>query len=269
MNLNSEKNNIPRSRIASFFGILLLISFLGWILTALTKQYIPEGLPINNIGFILVFAPIIVAFILTYRDFGKETAKELVKRSFDYKQIEDKVWYLPILFLLPIVYFLSFELMILLGALTIENLITVGTTPLLFIVMIIFSIGEEVGWQGYVFDNIESYWNSLNVAILLGLIWGIWHVPLFIIQDPPGGFLWIAGQCLYMVVLRILIVWIYNNTNKSVFAAIMIHAISNLCGMVFPIYSLPIGPFIATIIIIITLVVVIPLKGFKGGYALE
>ncbi|MFW9941424.1 MAG: CPBP family intramembrane glutamic endopeptidase [Candidatus Thorarchaeota archaeon] len=272
MKMNSEIieiYNTPKRKLTKFFGLLLLISFPGWILTALTKQFIPEGLPINHIGFLMVFFPLIVAFILTYRDYGKVTAKELLKRSFDFKRIEEKVWFLPILFLLPIIYVISLGIMIFLGITSLKNTIPVGTIPLLFIMMLIFAIGEEIGWQGYVFGDIDARWNSLYAAILLGLIWGIWHVPLFIIQDPPGGFLWITGQCLYMVVLRVLIVWIYKNTNKSVFTAIIIHAISNLCGMVFPIYNSPLGPFIASILIVITLVIVLQLKGIEGLYTIE
>ncbi|MFX1357128.1 MAG: CPBP family intramembrane glutamic endopeptidase [Promethearchaeota archaeon] len=266
MNINSESSEIknsPQRRLTRFFGLLLLISIPIWIISALTKQFIPEGLPINHIGFILVFAPAIVAFILNYRDYGKETAKKLLKRAFDYKRIEHKIWYLPILFLLPIMSFLTLGLIIILGMQFNENSITFEILPLLFIVFIIFAIGEEVGWQGYVFDAMQTKWKNLNSAIILGIIWPIWHIPLFIIQEPPAGLIWILSQCLYMVVLRVLIVWIFNNTNRSIFGAILIHAISNLCTMILPIYSIPLATLITSLMIIITLIIGISLKKIK------
>jgi CAAX protease family protein len=39
---------------------------------------------------------------------------------------------------------------------------------------------------------------------------------------------WIAGQRRFSVVLRVLIVWLYNNTGRSVFAAILFHDMDNV-----------------------------------------
>jgi hypothetical protein len=39
------------------------------------------------------------------------------------------------------------------------------------------------------------------------------------------------------VVARILIVWLYNNMGKSVFAAALLHASLNLTFMLFPVYG--------------------------------
>jgi hypothetical protein len=50
-------------------------------------------------------------------------------------------------------------------------------------------------------------------------------------------FVWIAWRCLFIVASRVLRVWIYNNTGKSVFAAILHHAISNLSSLMFPNYG--------------------------------
>jgi hypothetical protein len=54
----------------------------------------------------------------------------------------------------------------------------------------------------------------------------IWHgVPLVQASQSPA---WIAWWCLYTVAARILIVWLYNNAGKSVFAAAVFHAMMNL-----------------------------------------
>lgn len=48
---------------------------------------------------------------------------------------------------------------------------------------------------------------------------------------------WIAWWCLYAVSARVLIVWLYNNTGKSVFAAALFHAMLNLSWMLFPVHG--------------------------------
>lgn len=104
--------------------------------------------------------------------------------------------------------------------------------PVFFIVFFIGGIGEEIGWTGYVTDPLQERWNALKAGIILGIIWSVWHItPWLQAHYTP---IWVAGQFGTSVVLRVLIVWIYNNTGRSVFAAILFHAISNLGRAVFP-----------------------------------
>ncbi|MCW4032418.1 MAG: CPBP family intramembrane metalloprotease [Candidatus Bathyarchaeota archaeon] len=260
---NTNATTKATRNITTFFALTFLISLPIWILTALTTQFIPEEMPMNPIGILMVFTPITAAFILTYRENGLDTAKKLLKRSFDHKRITGKLWYVPIFFLMPVIYFSSLGLMISVGIPIPENPIPVVATPILFLIFFIMALGEEVGWQGYAFDPMEKRWNALNASIVLGIIWTIWHIPLLSLQNLQGGTLWIAGQCTNLAVTRILIVWIFNNTGKSVFAAILIHAVDNTFANILPIYSSPLGPIIASIFIIVTTVIVTYLWGFE------
>lgn len=71
--------------------------------------------------------------------------------------------------------------------------------------------------------------------LVLGVVGVIWHlVPLLLIHRSLS---WIAWWCLYAVAARILIVWLYNNTGRSVFAAALFHATLNLTYMLFPVYG--------------------------------
>ena len=60
--------------------------------------------------------------------------------------------------------------------------------------------------------------------------------------------MWIAWQCMGMVVTRILIVWLYNNTGGSVSAAVLFHATNNMSSFLFPNYGSHYDPFVACII---------------------
>jgi hypothetical protein len=57
---------------------------------------------------------------------------------------------------------------------------------------------------------------------------------MLLMQRAPA---WIAWWCLYVMGSRILIVWLYNNTGKSVFAVTLFHAMLNLSYMLFPVYG--------------------------------
>jgi hypothetical protein len=63
----------------------------------------------------------------------------------------------------------------------------------------------------------------------------IWHLaPLLLMQRASA---WIAYWCGYVMGSRILIVWLYNNTGKSVFAVTLFQATLNLSYMLFPVYG--------------------------------
>jgi hypothetical protein len=95
---------------------------------------------------------------------------------------------------------------------------------------------------------------SLGLKPLLRLVWATWHIaPLVQAHRPPT---WIAWWCLFTVASRVLIVWLYNNTGKSVFAAALYHAVSNVSTILFHSYYDPritglIVAFAATIVIVV------------------
>lgn len=73
----------------------------------------------------------------------------------------------------------------------------------------------------------------MTASIILGTIWGVWHYPSIIQQCHNAT--WIAWGTLGTVGLRVLIVWLYNNTGRSVFAAILFHTMANIGRTSFPI----------------------------------
>lgn len=94
-------------------------------------------------------------------------------------------------------------------------------------------MGEELGWSGYATDPLQERWNAITAGVILGVVGILWHiVPLTLMNRPPT---WIAWWCLYAVAARILMVWLYNNTGKSVFAVALFHATLNLSYMLFPV----------------------------------
>ncbi len=95
----------------------------------------------------------------------------------------------------------------------------------MFPVFFIGALGEELGWTGYAIDPMQERRGALKAGILLGLAWATYHIPLFV--QGSLSLYWIVWQCLYIVASRVLFVWIYNNTGKSLFAVGVFHAMFN------------------------------------------
>jgi CAAX protease family protein len=119
--------------------------------------------------------------------------------------------------------------------------------------------GEELGWQGYAIYRLRNRWNALEASIIVGAAWAAWHVVPFTQSHQAPT--WIVWQCLGMVPFRILTVLLYNNTGRSVFAAIIFHATANVSQFMFPNYGSHHDPFIAWLILTLMAVMVTFLWG--------
>jgi len=88
---------------------------------------------------------------------------------------------------------------------------------------------EELGWRGYALDRLQLNWSALNASLILGIVWAVWHLPLFFIegsfQAESVGF-GTMGFWLFMigiVALSVAFTWVYNNTSRSILAIILLH----------------------------------------------
>ena len=79
--------------------------------------------------------------------------------------------------------------------------------------------------MGFAYEPMQAQYSALRAALEPGMIWALWHVPFYVFMMPDTFVL--IPQILTLVGTRILIVWISNNMGKSVFAAIVFHAVDN------------------------------------------
>jgi len=114
----------------------------------------------------------VAASILVYRKNKAEGVKELLKRAFDYKRIKAKVWYAPIVLLVPGVMVLTYGLMRLTGAPLPIPQFPVLAAPVMFLAFFIAALGEELGWSGYVIDPMQDRGTRSEPAFS----WG-WYGP--------------------------------------------------------------------------------------------
>jgi membrane protease YdiL (CAAX protease family) len=248
MNTNASQENLP----LNYFLLVFVLAVPFWLFGG-GKLPLPMNLPV---GALVTFVPMIAASILSYRQSGFKGVKELLKKALDYKKTKNKIWYLPALLLMPLIYFLSYVVMRLMGLpLPDPIIIPLLLAPVFFVMFFIGDAGEELGWSGYAIDPMQKRWGALKASLILGVVWAIWHAIPFVQTGNPAN--WIVWQSLSTVALRILIVWIYNNTGKSVFAAILVHDMVNMSWSLFPNYGSHYDPFVTGLITWLTAVIVI------------
>jgi hypothetical protein len=192
---------------------------------------LPLDIPVTDI--IATFTPLIAASIFVYTEEGKSGVKNLLKRVFDFSRIKQKIWYIPVIFLLPLMFVLIFLVIRLIGLpLPVKPHIPFLSFPFLFVFFFLGASGEELGYMGYAVDTMQEQWGALSTSVIMGLLWAIWHYPSIIQQG--HNLIWIAWGTLGTVSMRVLLIWLYNNTGKSIFACTLFHTLYNVGRSLFP-----------------------------------
>ena len=116
--------------------------------------------------------------------------------------------------------------------------------PMFIILTIAAGIGEEFGWRGFLLPRLQTRHNALVSSLIVGVIWAIWHIPLFFIkgttqydmQSQAGLLPAILGYSVFVIVCSIQFTWVFNNTRGSVLLAAVVHGASNAWGGYIDVY---------------------------------
>jgi uncharacterized protein len=226
-------NSDPESHSPlKFFLLVFGLSIPLWIIeTRIDIKGLPLDIPITDI--LAAFTPTIAASILMYKAEGLIGVKKLFKRILDFPRITRKIWYGCAVSLPCLVYVLIYIIIYLLGLpLPFNFHIPFLSIPFLFCLFFLGAAAEETGYMGYAINTIQKRFSALSAGILIGIPWAVWHYPSIIQQG--HNLTWIAWATLGTVAVRVLIVWIYNNTSSSLFACILFHTLMNLGRPLFP-----------------------------------
>jgi hypothetical protein len=125
----------------------------------------------------------------------------------------------------------------------------------LCVVFFIGALGEELGWSGYAIDPMQNHWGALKASIILGLIWAVYHY-IGLVQA-HRSVEWIAWWTLYTVAARVIMVWLFNNTGKSVFGMVLFHMTLNVTWQLFPVSGSFFDPRVTGLITAVIAIIVI------------
>jgi membrane protease YdiL (CAAX protease family) len=228
-----------KNNVLVFVLIAFGYSWLFWIPEALAAQnmWIPPAGLSNFLSLNLgAWGPLVAAIVTTYIYQKGAGVKELLKRGF---MVRLGKWWWVILLAFPGLIGGALALSILFGDPTPEFVALAQPLGLPIALIWIFFLGgplqEEFGWRGYAFENLRSKYNALTSAVIAGLMWGLWHLPLFFIprsEDYYNRPVW--GLLLTTILVGIILAWFYANTKGSIFAAMLGHTMFNWSNWVFP-----------------------------------
>lgn len=228
------KTFIRRYSVASFFGIVFVMTWAVWW---------PMALANSQTAFFRLgtFSPLLAALALTFVLEGVPGLRSLLRRFLRWRV--PLLWTLFSLFSTAGVVGLALTGDWLLGgpAPKLELAMLVYFLPITAYVLVTSVLGEETGWRGFALPRLLARYGPLRASLLLGLVWGLWHLPLFWMDGDFHRTIPISLFLIQSVALSFLYTWIHQRTQGSLWMAHLFHAASNATLGILPILPFATG----------------------------
>jgi membrane protease YdiL (CAAX protease family) len=90
------------------------------------------------------------------------------------------------------------------------------------------TLGEEIGWRGFLVPELARRYSFTSTAVLSGLIWSVWHVPIIVFAgyNAGTGSFGLAVVFANMIGLCFVLTWLRLKSG-SLWTAVILHASSN------------------------------------------
>ena len=222
-----------RNPVATYFLLTFIVSWTGALVVAsphLLRHEAPTRLTGILMFPVMLLGPSLAGIVLTRIVDGRAGLSDLFARMIR--------WRIPVRWYAVLV----IPPALVLGVLwCLETFVSTSYAPNRFLMGILFGVPagflEEIGWTGYAFPKMSLQRSGLAASIWLGLLWGVWHLPVidYLGTAVPHGGYWFPFFLVFtaaMTAMRVLISWTYSNT-KSVLLAQLMHVSSTGALVVF------------------------------------
>ncbi|RCK71074.1 CPBP family intramembrane metalloprotease [Desertihabitans brevis] len=218
--------SLRRHPLATFLVLAFGLPWLVWVPRAL-------GVPVGVLDPLSTWLVAVAAVLAALLSGGRAALRDLGRRLLRWRA--GWVWYAVVLVGPALFTLLVTGVVVLLGgrwADTAPPLLVQGSWALLLAFLLVATLtdglGEEVAWRGFALPRLLERLRPVPASLLLGLVWGLWHLPL----------LWTEGRVLYQQPLWLLLLditaksvlftWVFVHTDGSVLLAALFHAATNV-----------------------------------------
>lgn len=235
---------VARYPLTSFFALAFALSWFAWTPYVLSKN----GLGLEPFSFPVILGttqllgvlpgaylgPILAAFIVTALAEGRPGLRRWLGRFLRWRV--SWRWYLAVILSVPValaVTSLPFVDEWHLPTISLLSMYLIG----LVIQMLTTGLAEEPGWRDFALPYLQPKFGPLRGTLLLGVLWGAWHLPLFLTEWAGPNVQWTAVVefIAAAVMISVVMTWVFNRTGESLPIAIILHSgINNFMSIAWP-----------------------------------
>ncbi len=221
--------------IVWFYFLAFALAWLGWLpMVAGSRGIALFAHPVFQFLLLLpAIGPALAAVIVTAANDGKAGVDRLFQPLGRWRV--GAVW-LIVAVIAPALLLLAGKIVTLalgLSATIVSSDNNIAGIAIAALVMSLFSnTWEEVGWRGFALPRLQKNLNALGATLIVGVLWGLWHLPLFFWKDNPMSdypfLIWFIG----IVALAFIYTWLYNSSQGSLLVVTLFHVLTNTFGVI-------------------------------------
>jgi uncharacterized protein len=232
---------VAQHPVATFLVMVYTVNCAVALVPLLTRRDIlPFDLaPYDSLGHI--FGVALPAFIVVAAMHGRAGVRDLARQSLRWRV--GVRWYLIALLGLPVATVMCASVIFGLAPLNalVEKwrLLLTVVLPQLMLLIVFYNVAEEVGWTGFLQASLQDRHGPLKASVIVTLPFALFHLPGWMVEFELG----LAQLHLALLLTgifgvsqlfgRVVIMWLYNNTNYSVLLVGMFHASFNVTTSAF------------------------------------
>ncbi len=116
-------------------------------------------------------------------------------------------------------------------------------------------LGEELGWRGYLQNELNKRYSLPKASLIVGVIWAIWHLPLWFISGYQGAdlLLYIMFFAVGLIAFSVIIGFVYGR-GRNLLYAILLHQMLNFSGRLLDMNELVLLGGVAAVYVVMALV---------------
>ncbi|MDE0588845.1 CPBP family intramembrane metalloprotease [Halocynthiibacter sp. C4] len=207
--------------VFQFLALTFTISLLGFAcIFVLPFARSPDNLKGLPFWLVMVWGPSLAAMILAY---ANGNLLDLLGRAVRVSGVPMSVW---LLVLSPLV------VLFLMRKRAPEKASKIGVGALVGMVvfnLLLGPLGEELGWRGFMQEHLTPQFGWLVASLAVGLVWAVWHLPLWAI-DSPHAKISLPAFLVHVMLYSVIIGAAYTLSGGSILPAILLHLTLNLAS---------------------------------------
>ena len=232
---------LKQKSVGLYFLVTFLISWGGCLPVFLPVFLHGASLEIEDLflpGIFIVGGPFFTGLLMTWIVGGGSGLRELFSRMLKWNV--GARWYAPILIFPVLLFLTAYFLSLVVSPELRPNFFAPG-----IIMGLVAGFFEEVGWMGFAYPAMRKKMSVFRATMWLAFLHALWHfLPDFLNNYGARDWYWIpyfAGFFVFVMALRVLIVWVYENTESLLLAQLMHASSTGFYGILIPVDLSPLN----------------------------
>ena len=124
----------------------------------------------------MAVVPLTAALVLIWRQGGTSGSRIFLANALDFGGVTGAGWVVAFAFM-PVAFVLTAGLIWLSGTpLPALHLLPISAIIPALGLFLVGAVAEELGWQGYAYPSLAKRHSALTAAMIIGIVWALWHV---------------------------------------------------------------------------------------------